>query len=166
MPSVPSAEAQPTEPCVTTEEVMPALPPGRSPDSLPQPPHPQRRCAPASANASAQPSPRESASAQPSTEAGNAPAAPDQKSASELAKLSDELKEAQKELDLLQRELSLEQDSYFSNPDYVHNTAGKSKIDALQQHVGDKQQEVEHLKTRLAALKEAQGNSKSAPPQP
>jgi hypothetical protein len=155
-PSDAAAGAQPLEACQTIEESKPALPPGMSPDALSEPPHTQQRCAPAPANV---PTPA-------STEGGNANAVPDQKSASELAKLNDELKEAQKELDFLQRELSLDQDSYFSNPDYAHNTSGKSKLDTLQQRVGDKQQEVERLKARLVALKDAQGSAKSTLPQP
>jgi hypothetical protein len=89
--------------------------------------------------------------------------------ARELAKLKAELAQALKELDLDQRELALDQDTHLSNPDYQHDSAGKAKVDADQQQITDKQQEVDRLKTRIAALLELQGRAKSAasaPPAP
>lgn len=66
--------------------------------------------------------------------------------------LKQRIEGAQKDLDLLQRELPLERQNYYSNPDYVHNTAGKAKLDALNQQISDKKQEIEDLKAKLAAL--------------
>lgn len=80
----------------------------------------------------------------------------------EQAKLKQQLETAQKELDLLQRELTLERDNYYKNPDYVHDTAGKAKLDGLNQRIADKQQEVEGLKARLATTP----SSQSTPPSP
>ncbi len=171
----PGEAAQPAMSCVASEEPRPALPPGMSPDALPEPPRtPSLKCTPvgsspdASTQASADSGSGSSASSSTGSPAGQGSgnAGQDQKAAGEVAKLADELKEAQKQLDLLQRELSLEQDSYFSKPDHVRDTAGKSKIDTIQQSVGAKQQEVERLKERLAALKGAQGTSNPAPAQP
>jgi hypothetical protein len=82
--------------------------------------------------------------------------------ARELAKLKAELAQALKELDLDQRELALDQDTHLSNPDYQHDSTGKAKVDADQQQISDKQQEVDRLKTRIAALLELQGRAKSA----
>ena len=96
---------------------------------------------------------------QPSGEA--APPENAKAAAAEQAKLKQELTEAQRELDLLQRELVLERDNYYSNPDYVHNPAGKAKLDALSQQIADKQQQVDALKARLAALP----SSQTPPPQ-
>ena len=64
-------------------------------------------------------------------------------------------------MELDRRQLSLDQDSYFSNPDYVHDTAGKAKLDSEKQQINDKQQEIERLKTRLAALEELKSHRKS-----
>jgi hypothetical protein len=80
----------------------------------------------------------------------------------ELTNLKQQLAQAQKELDLDQRELALDQDTYLSNPDYQRDTAGKAKVDAAKQQINDKQQEIDRLKTRIAALQELQGRSKAA----
>lgn len=95
------------------------------------------------------------------------PAAPgpkDEKAAKELAEVKALIKEIQSDIDLLQRQQSLEQDSYFSNPDYVHDTAGKAKRDALKQQVSDKQLDLERLKARLAELQPAPDTSTIPPP--
>lgn len=86
-------------------------------------------------------------------------AAPDKKKdlaakSTEALVMKTQLEALEKELDLLERELPLERNNYYSKPDYQHDTAGKAKLDALQQQITDKQQEVDTLKTRLAALME------------
>ena len=89
----------------------------------------------------------------------SAGAAPDKKKdlaakSTEALVMKTQLEALEKELDLLERELPLERNNYYSKPDYQHDTAGKAKLDALQQQITDKQQEVDTLKTRLAALME------------
>jgi uncharacterized coiled-coil protein SlyX len=71
----------------------------------------------------------------------------------------------EKELDLLKRELPLERDNYYSKPDYQGDTAGKAKLDALQQQLTDKQQDVDALKARLAALLEQLPKEQPASPE-
>lgn len=95
-----------------------------------------------------------------------APDAKDQKDSKEVTELKAQIKQVQGDLDLLQREQSLEQDKYYSNTDYVHDTAGKAKLDALKQQVSDKRQELERWKARLAELQPAQSPSPSIPPKP
>jgi hypothetical protein len=68
--------------------------------------------------------------------------------------MKEAIADAEKDADLLNRELALQQDTYLSNADYAHDTAGKAKLDALQQQVNDKRQDIDRLKTRLAALQE------------
>ncbi len=82
----------------------------------------------------------------------------------EIARLKDTIADAEKDADLARRELALQQDTFYSNPDYEHDTAGKAKLAALQQQINDKQQEIDRLKTRLAALEEAQKKKRSAKP--
>src|SRR5437899_2627650 len=101
------------------------------------------------------------APAQPAAAA--APAAKDQKESKEVADLKVKIKRAQDDLDLLQREQSLENDSYYSQTDYAHDTAGKAKLDDLKQQVTDKQQELERLKARLAELQPAHSGAASTP---
>jgi len=108
---------------------------------------------PGTAEAQAQPAP------------SNAPKAPeDEKLAKELAALKEQIKQAQSDLDLAQREQALQQDTYFSNPDYVHDTAGKAKLDAIKQQVTDKQQIVDRLKGRLAELQPSSAAPAATPP--
>ena len=66
--------------------------------------------------------------------------------------LKEKIKDAQSDLDLLQREFQLDQDTFYSSPDYANNTSGKAKLDAMKQQIADKQQELERLKAELAAL--------------
>jgi hypothetical protein len=66
--------------------------------------------------------------------------------------LKGKIKDAQSDLDLLQREFQLDQDTFYSSPDYANNPSGKAKLDAMKQQIADKQQELERLKAELAAL--------------
>jgi hypothetical protein len=81
----------------------------------------------------------------------------------EITSLKAQIAQAAKDLDLLQRELALDQDAYYTKPDYSNDTAGKAKLDAEQKQIADKQQEIEGLKTRLAALEELKSHKKPAP---
>ncbi len=110
--------------------------------------------------------------AQPAAGTANTPAQ-DSKNASEEDKaraalkervaLKEKIKAAQSDFDLLQREYQLDQDSFYSSPDYAKNTAGKDKLDALKQQISDKQQEVEQLKAKLAALPAPQESTGTTP---
>lgn len=80
--------------------------------------------------------------------------------------LKRQLAEAQKDLELSQLDLSLQQDTYFSNPDYIHDKAGKEKLDTIQQDVTQKQQVVDRLKIKLAALELQNHANSSAPARP
>jgi hypothetical protein len=80
--------------------------------------------------------------------------------------LKEKIKDAQSDLDLLQREFQLDQDAFYSSPDYANNTSGKAKLDAMKQQIADKQQELDRLKTELAALPAAPESPANAPPKP
>jgi hypothetical protein len=86
-----------------------------------------------------------------SKDAATAPSASDD---AEIKKLKEQIAEAEKDVDLLKRDLALKQDTYYSNPDYLHNTAGKAVIDAQQQEIATQQENIGRLKIRLAALEE------------
>jgi glucose/arabinose dehydrogenase len=146
------AQAKPAR-VITEDDVKPAIPA----DTAPSPAGVTN--APA-ATAPAAPTPAGS-STTPDSKDEKAP-----KESKEVTALKDQIKQVQNDLDLLQREQSLEQDSYFSNPDYVHNTAGKAKLDALKQQVSDKQQELDGLKARLAELQASQASSTTTPRKP
>jgi hypothetical protein len=69
-------------------------------------------------------------------------------------------------MDLAQRELGLEQDNVYSKPDYTSNTAGLAKLEDLKQQLTGKQQAVDDLKTRLAALLDSIGAAPAPPAAP
>jgi valyl-tRNA synthetase len=78
----------------------------------------------------------------------------------EIARLKERTKDAEKDLELARRQAALDQDSFLSQPDYAHDAAGKAKLESEKQQINDKQQEVERLKTRLAALEELKSHRK------
>jgi hypothetical protein len=100
---------------------------------------------------------------QPNSTGAQPPASPAdaEKGAKERAALKEQIKQVMNDLDLLQRKLSLDQDSFYSNPDYAKNEAGKAKLDAQKQQISDKQQELDKLKAQLAALPDSPA---TAPP--
>jgi enamine deaminase RidA (YjgF/YER057c/UK114 family) len=98
--------------------------------------------------------------------AAPAPDAKDQKESKEVTDLKAQITQALADLNLVLREQSLENDRYFSSTDYVHDTAGKEKLDVLKQQAGDKQQELDRLKARLAELLPALDSSPAEPPKP
>jgi chromosome segregation ATPase len=134
---------------ITNDDLKPAAPssPQQTPTSAPA--TPQEATAQAPAETAATP-------ATPSDKAEK------EKRATELAGLKKQLADAQGDLDLLRRQFALQRDTYYSNPDYVHDTAGKAQLDQLNQQISDKQQAVEELKTRVAALQELVGTSPSS----
>jgi hypothetical protein len=81
----------------------------------------------------------------------------------ERVALKEKIKAAQSDLDLLQREYQLDQDSFYSSPDYAKNIAGKDKLDVMKQQISDKQQELDQLKAKLAALPAAQESTETTP---
>src|SRR5262249_55665191 len=49
--------------------------------------------------------------------------------AAEIAKTKELLQQMQSELDLLKRQLALDSDTFYSKPDYAHDSTGKSRLD-------------------------------------
>jgi hypothetical protein len=115
-----------------------------------------------------------SAQAIAAAEAADSSAEQDAKDAAEqdrqMARLKEQIADAEKDLDLAKRQLALDQDSYFSNTDYSHDVAGKAKLQDEKQQIDSKQQDIERLKTKLAAQEELKSHRKqtrtqAAPPQ-
>jgi hypothetical protein len=98
----------------------------------------------------------------PAPDPATVPAASDDP---EIARLKEAIADAEKDVELGRRDLALQQDTFFSNPDHDHDTAGKAKLDALEQQINAKQQEIDRLKMRLAASEELQ-KKKRAPAKP
>ena len=79
----------------------------------------------------------------------------------EIAQLKKQVAEGERELDLLKREFALDSDAYYSKTDFSSDKAGRAKLESEQQQVSDKQQQLERLKTRLAAAQELQTHRKA-----
>ena len=100
----------------------------------------------------------------PTPEADEMRAAAAAESDAALKALKKQLADAEKNLELSQLNLSLQQDTYFSNPDYMHDKAGKKKLDAIQADVTANQQTVDDLRTKLAALEKKLNVKSTTPP--
>lgn len=110
--------------------------------------------------------------AQPQTAAA-APAATnasasdkDEKLKKEIADLKEQIKQALIDLDLLQRENRLDNEAFYSKPDYAGDKAGKQKLDDEKQQISDKREEIDRLKAKLADLQKALGEPSSENSQP
>jgi hypothetical protein len=67
------------------------------------------------------------------------------------AAIQRDLDQAEQELHLLQREFALDQDTYYSKPDYSEDIAGKARLEEEQQRIQDLESEVQRLKDKLPA---------------
>lgn len=135
---------------ITDDDVRPA-----TPETVSQPGAAPATAATASPNSSASPAPTSnSSSVSGETKVQNEP--------KEVTDLKEQIKQAMNDLDLVTREKSLEQDNYYSKPDYANDAAGKAKLDALIQQVTDKQQDLDKLKARLEELLPPQDNNSSS----
>ena len=101
--------------------------------------------------------------ANPAAANPNAQAAKDEKLKKDLTAAKEQLKQALMDLDLLQRENRLDQDAYYSKPNYGNDSAGKQKLDDEQQQISDKRQQVEQLKAKVADLQKQAGEPSSQP---
>jgi enamine deaminase RidA (YjgF/YER057c/UK114 family) len=144
---------------ITDEDIKPAA------QTNPATPASQDAAAAAAAPASSASSTAAAASA-PAAGSSPAPDAKDQKESKEVTELKAQIKQALDDLNLVLREQSLENDKFYSNTDYAHDTAGKAKLDELLQQATDKQQVLDRLKAHLAQLLPPQDSSATAPPKP
>jgi hypothetical protein len=69
----------------------------------------------------------------------------------ENARIQTKLDHAEEELNFLQRQLVLDQDTYYSKPNYAENTASKARLAAELQQTQNLKSEIERLKGELAA---------------
>jgi hypothetical protein len=126
---------------------------------------PETQAQPAAGAANAQGGAPSDASTNPNSQGSKNPSGDEKVRAAlkERVALKEKIKDAQSDLDLLQREYLLDQDSIYSSPDYAKNTSGKEKLAAMKQQISDKQQELDQLKARLAALPEPQEGVATTP---
>lgn len=70
----------------------------------------------------------------------------------EAGRVQLELDQTEQELNLLQREFALDQDTYYSSPDYAEDAEGQARLDAEQEQIEYLQWEIERLRQNLAVL--------------
>jgi hypothetical protein len=80
-----------------------------------------------------------------------------------IARAREALADASAKLDLLKRANALDQDTYYSKPNYTTDHDGKSKLDAEQAEINDQQATVDDLKAKLEQLKAEHGVVDPAP---
>jgi len=78
--------------------------------------------------------------------------------------LKQQIADKAKEADLQQRSLALENESYYSRPDFSKDPAGKAKLDAMQSDLAQKKEELAQLKARLKDLAPDADQKPAAPP--
>jgi hypothetical protein len=72
----------------------------------------------------------------------------------EVAELKAKIALVQKQIDLDTRELALNENAYYSKPNYAEDTAGKAQLDAEREQIKSEQQELDKLKADLARVEE------------
>jgi DNA repair exonuclease SbcCD ATPase subunit len=70
----------------------------------------------------------------------------------EIESLQKQIRELQDAISTQKGEIALDQNTFYSNPDYTHNTAGKDKLDREKSDLERMQAEMEELKSKLEAL--------------
>lgn len=70
----------------------------------------------------------------------------------EAATIQKQLDAVEQQLNLAQRAFALDQNAYYSNPNYADDTAGRAKLDVEQQYIDSLQSERERLGNQLAAI--------------
>ena len=70
----------------------------------------------------------------------------------EAAEIDNKLDAAEQQLSQLERAFDLDRETYYSQPDYIRNTAGKAQLDAEEQQIRQLQAEIEALRNQLLAL--------------
>jgi hypothetical protein len=86
----------------------------------------------------------------------------DKKKKAEIESLKQRISEQKETVKLAQREIALQQDTFYSNPDYAHDKAGKDKLDALKADLQQKQDALADLRAKLGAL----GGTEDSTPAP
>lgn len=70
----------------------------------------------------------------------------------DAARIQIQIDDLEQQLNLLQRQVAVDQDAYYSRPDFTEDTAGKAQLDAEQQQIQSLQSEIEQFRQRLSAL--------------
>ena len=112
------------------------------------------------------------ASSDATTPAANAAQPPKESTEEEIAKkkakieaLKQEIADKAREVDLQQRSLALENESYYSRPDFSKDPDGKAKLDAIESDLAQKKDQLAQLKAKLRELAPDADQKPAAPTQ-
>jgi hypothetical protein len=72
------------------------------------------------------------------------------------AEVQIQIDDLEQQLNLLQRQFALDQDTYYSQPDFAEDRAGKTQLDAELREIQSLQFEIDQLRQQLDALNVAQ----------
>jgi len=101
----------------------------------------------------------------PASKGGSKDKQGDKKEPKEVTELKEQIKQAERDLDLQQRRLSLDQEVLYGKTNYSSDKEGLAQIENEKQHIAQKQQELQGLKSKLAdLLKSLSLADASAPP--
>jgi hypothetical protein len=87
------------------------------------------------------------------------------KKKAKIEALKQDIADKAKEVDLQQRSLTLENESYYSRPDFSKDPDGKAKLDAMQSDLAQKKDELAELKAKLKELAPDADQKPAAPQQ-
>lgn len=82
----------------------------------------------------------------------------------DMEALKQQVAALQGEVDFAQRSLSLDQDAFYSKPNFSNDKDGKAKLDAEQADLKQKQDDLAQLKAKFAALGGVEEPKTPAPP--
>ncbi len=112
------------------------------------------------------------AASAPSPEDAEAKDQERQKTAEQIKDAKAQLEDSKKDLEIAKRAFDLDRDSYYSDPNFQSNKAGKTHLDGEQASIAAKQQAVDKLQQTIKDLQEKLKNlggtaeEKTAPPPP
>jgi hypothetical protein len=100
--------------------------------------------------------------------AATAPAPPepaDQKAQAKAAldRAKKELAQLERDLDVIERKAALDRDAFYSKGDFQSDKQGKANLDALNQQIEAKRQDVAAQKERVRELETAAGPAQETP---
>jgi len=136
-------------------------------DNLPPAPTPASAATPAAAPdaaSAATPGQHFAASTQATDENAPTPAQIAEEKKKEADALKQQVTALQGEVDLAQRSLTLDQEAFYSKPDFSNDKDGKAKLDAEQADLLQKQDDLARLKSKLADLGSVQEPAAPAAP--
>jgi hypothetical protein len=87
------------------------------------------------------------------------------KKKAKIEALKQDIADKAKEVDLQQRSLALENESYYSRPDFSKDPDGKAKLDAMQSDLEQKKDQLAQLKAKLKELASDADQKPAAPQQ-